>query len=202
MIHVMSSLREQRRAETRAAIVDAFLDLSHAGNDPISMPDVADRAGVSVRTLYRHFETRSELQTAAANHFNDRVRTRLDAEATVENFSQYLTELWTDFRLELPAVTAEHATAAGRELRATRLPSSRATIRRALSDVRGIDVDDELVDLIIALTSSSMFLELVDRMGHEPKDAVAMVTRTIEPLLAQTLPDQTPPPDSPRKTER
>ena len=192
MKYDMSSLRDRQRSATREAIVEAFLDLTHANTGTVSMPKVAETAGVSVRTLYRYFATRSALQTAAANHYNDRVRNRLDSDVDTTNFAEYLTELWTDFAAELPAVVAEHATPAGRELRAARLPESRATVRRAL---RAIDVadDDQLVDLVIALTSSSMFLELVDRMDHEPADAVAMVGRLIRLLLAD--PEHTRQPD-------
>ncbi len=184
MNHDMSSLRERQRTATRASIVEAFLDLTHTSTGTVSMPAVAESAGVSVRTLYRYFSTRSELQTAAANHYNDRVRNRLDSDITATNFVDYLTELWTDFAAELPAVVAEHATPAGRELRSTRLPSSRATVRDALADL-GLAVDDQLVDLVIAVTSSSMFLELVDRMGHEPEEAVAMASRVVWLLLSE-----------------
>jgi AcrR family transcriptional regulator len=193
----METLRDRRRVETRTAIIRAFLDLSHYGTGTVSMPDVAEEAGLSVRTVYRYFPTRSELHTAAANYFNDGVRSRLDADVSTANFTDYLTELWTDFQGELPAVVAEHATPAGRELRATRLPSARATVRRALEpigdDSTDARVDEELVDLIVALTSSSMFLELVHRMGHEPKVAVAMVTRTIQPLIATNRSTSTQP---------
>ena len=184
MNHDMSTLRERQRSATREAIVEAFLDLTHANTATVSMPAVADAAGVSVRTLYRYFATRSELQTAGANYFNDRARTLTDGELSAENFADYLTTLWNDFRRELPAVIAEHATPAGRELRATRLPGSRATVHRALSEAGVPDPDHDAVDLVIALTSSSMFLELVDRMGHEPDNAVAMVERTVRLLLA------------------
>ncbi|MGI9615501.1 MAG: TetR family transcriptional regulator [Acidimicrobiales bacterium] len=180
----MSTLRERQRSATRAAIVEAFLDLTHADSAIVSMPAVADAAGVSVRTLYRYFATRSELQTAGANYFNDRARTRTDGELSTENFGDYLAALWTDFQQQVPAVIAEHATPAGRELRATRLRSSRATVHRSLRDAGVADPDDAVVDLVIALTSSSMFLELVDRMDHEPEDAAAMIERTVRLLLA------------------
>lgn len=182
------TLRQRQRDATRAAIVGAFLDLSHDGNTvAISMPQVAEAAGISVRTLYRYFATKDDLQTAAANYFHDRVNGRAAtrrSEIDADNFDGYLLALWREFATETPAVVAEHATPAGRKLRAARLPDSRQTVRDALpGDAES--TDDELVDLLVAMTSSSMYLELVERMGHTPERAVRMVGRAIRGLLAQ-----------------
>ena len=183
------SRRERQKEDTRAAIIDAFLELSHDANTvAISVPAVADRASVSVRTVYRYFATKDELQTAAANLFNDRVTRQLRSTITPANFAEYLLELWSEFERETPAVLAEHATPTGRRLRATRLSGSRRTVRDAIGDT----ADDETVDLIIAVTSSSMYLELVDRMGHSPERAVAMVERAVRLLLADTAEPQEP----------
>ena len=53
-------------------------------------------------------------------------------------------------------------------MRVERLPQSRDRVERALpAEITG-QRRAEIVDLVIAVTSSSMFLELVDRMGHDP----------------------------------
>jgi AcrR family transcriptional regulator len=60
------TLRERRRQETDACLLDATLDLiAENGVDNLTMADVAERAGVSVRTLYRHFPDRPDLLAAA-----------------------------------------------------------------------------------------------------------------------------------------
>lgn len=187
MIHVMNleaqatgTLRERQQAETRAAIIDAYLELAHRdGAGQVSIPAVASAAGVSNRTVYRYFATKDELQTEAAFRFARRADAILgDRALDVDTVPQYLTGLWTDFAEALPAVIAEHASPAGRELRATRLDRSREQVRAALPKA-----DDETIDLVIALSSSSMFLELVDRMGHSPEQAVAMVLRPLRLLF-------------------
>jgi AcrR family transcriptional regulator len=59
-----SPLREGQAATTREAILRAFEELLLEGNEDVSMQAVATRAGVSVRTLYRHFENRDALALA------------------------------------------------------------------------------------------------------------------------------------------
>ncbi|MGF1598605.1 MAG: TetR/AcrR family transcriptional regulator [Acidimicrobiales bacterium] len=177
----MKDLRQRLRDTTRRAIVGAYLDLSHRdGQGQVSIPAVADRAGVSVRTVYRYFATKDDLQTEAAYHYARRAeRAMADRQLDAASFDDYLRHLWRDFATQLPAVIAEHATPAGRELRSTRLAHSRALVRHAVPGA-----DDDQVDLMIAITSSSMFLELVDRMGHEPDKAVELVTGVIRLILA------------------
>ncbi|MDQ1695110.1 MAG: TetR/AcrR family transcriptional regulator, regulator of autoinduction and epiphytic fitness [Frankiaceae bacterium] len=48
--------RLARSARTRRAIVDAMRSLHHAGDLRPTAPRVADRAGVSLRTVFQHFE--------------------------------------------------------------------------------------------------------------------------------------------------
>jgi AcrR family transcriptional regulator len=175
---VAHPLRDRQQAATRQAIIAAFLDLARWENAvAISIPAVASRAGLSVRTVYRYFATKSDLQTAAALNHDQRARTAIDAsQIDRANVAAYLRQLWTGFAADIPGVTAEHCTPAGRDLRATRLAGSRSIVRAALPP----GAADEVVDLIVAMTSSSMFLELVDRMGYRPDRAAAMVTVLVE----------------------
>jgi AcrR family transcriptional regulator len=188
------TLRDRQADATRRAIVDAFLDLAHAENVvSVSMPAVAAEAGVSVRTVYRYFPSKDALQDAAAQKFAEEAMTA-SGTTTVDtgNARHYLTELWTGFARQVPAVLAEHCTPVGRELRASRLPGARNIIRAALPAVAD---DPETVDLLVAVMSSSMFIELVVRMGHTPERAVAMVTDLAD-LIVDTAETVTAPTDT------
>ena len=92
--------------------------------------------------------------------------------------------LWTDLADHLPAVRVQHTTPDGRTLRAARLPDSRARSTAALSDEVTGERRREIIDLVIAVTSSSMFLELVDRMGHEPTRAAELAADLVELIVA------------------
>ena len=184
---------------TREAILDAFLALAHTTNAvTVSIPAVAAEAGVSVRTVYRYFPSKDELQDAAAYRFTTEALDgvgRLD-DTTVDDIEDHLTAMWSLFAQRIPALIAEHSTPAGRDLRSTRLPGSRELVRRQA----GIDLSDDDVDLLVAVLSSSMFLELVDRMGHDPSHAAALATRLGRLVLADAAsasPSTTDPTDTP-----
>jgi TetR/AcrR family transcriptional regulator, regulator of autoinduction and epiphytic fitness len=66
--------RSARAARTRDAVVDALLSLLDDGNLRPTARQVAQRAGVSLRSVYVHFDDLDDLFTAAAHQHFDRVR--------------------------------------------------------------------------------------------------------------------------------
>ncbi len=74
----MPNLIERRHEQTRAAIADAAVALfAERGFAETTMDDVADAAGVSRRTAYRHFPSKDDLVFEHPRrwlvHFNDHV---------------------------------------------------------------------------------------------------------------------------------
>jgi AcrR family transcriptional regulator len=62
-------LREQQLALTRTTILDALAaEITENGLVDLSIQAVADRAGVTHRTVYNHFPTREALNDAFAEH--------------------------------------------------------------------------------------------------------------------------------------
>ncbi len=62
--------RSARSAKTRDAIADALLDLLIDGNLRPTAKEIAERAGVSVRSVYVHFDDLEDLMVVAADrHF-------------------------------------------------------------------------------------------------------------------------------------
>ncbi|MBR1224826.1 MULTISPECIES: TetR/AcrR family transcriptional regulator [unclassified Bradyrhizobium] len=69
-----SELRDEYAALTRGRIVAAFVEsLADGAGDDVSMADVAKRAKVAERTIYRHFKTRAELLAAAGEWIENNV---------------------------------------------------------------------------------------------------------------------------------
>lgn len=57
--------RHQRRARNRAAVVDAILSLFREGNLETSPAEIAERAGVSERSVFRYFDDLDDLRREA-----------------------------------------------------------------------------------------------------------------------------------------
>lgn len=69
-----TSLRQEYKDQTRTRILDAAVALiEEAGETPLTMLAVAERAGVTDRTVYRHFETREALVRATWSRMQQRV---------------------------------------------------------------------------------------------------------------------------------
>ncbi len=180
-------LADRRAAVTRDAIrsaVEAILAEEHPTT--ISVPAVAKRAGVSVRTVYRYFPNKQALiDDVAESHMRRADELTTGREDLFDDPAAYLRVLWRDFATDVPAVRAQHASDAGAELRAHRLQVSRDGVRvrvdKAFPDT---SIGDRalLTDLLVAIPSSAMFLELHDRMGHQPDDAAALVIWAIDAI--------------------
>ena len=73
-----SSLRSEQAEQTRERIVRAAVDLlSGADAGDLSMNEVAGRAGVSVRTVYRNFATREALLDGVVGWIGDQLSRRV-----------------------------------------------------------------------------------------------------------------------------
>jgi TetR/AcrR family transcriptional regulator, regulator of autoinduction and epiphytic fitness len=65
--------RAARKAATRAAIADALLDLVTDGKLRPTAREIAERAGISLRSVYHHFDDLEDLFCVAARRQFDRV---------------------------------------------------------------------------------------------------------------------------------
>ena len=171
------ALREQQREATREQIIQAVHDvLAEESPATLSMPRIAERAGTSLRTLYRYFPTKEALVDAASESFRVPASV-VGGDVNLRTLPDYMETVWTGFTEIIGAIRAQHLTPAGRALRDARLPRNRRGVRESL-EADGIDLPDpdldRLVDLIVTMMSSSTYLELVDRLGHDEKDAARL----------------------------
>jgi AcrR family transcriptional regulator len=111
-----STLREDQARRTREIIVDALIEqLGDKGRDEFSMNELAERAGVSVRTVYRHFPKREDLY--------DAVQQTLDARMlpgpleSVDELPEHMDRMLEFFEQHPSFVEASHITGLGREVR-------------------------------------------------------------------------------------
>ena len=76
--------RSARAQRTRRAILDALLDLVEEGEVKPPAPRIAQRAGVSLRSIYQHFEDLEALFAAAHARYTERLLADVVSELPVE----------------------------------------------------------------------------------------------------------------------
>jgi AcrR family transcriptional regulator len=178
-------IRAQHRAATREQIIEAVHDvLTEESPATLSMPRVAARAGTSLRTLYRYFPTKEALIDAASQSF-EVSPAQVGGRIGLDNLAEYLRIQWSQFSSSVAAVRAQHMTPAGRAMRDRRLPRQRAGVRAELAE--HVDLPehelDLLTDLVVAALSSSMYLELVDRLGHAEDEAARLAAFAVNAIV-------------------
>lgn len=173
-------LRRRRAEVSRQAIRDAVAALlleEHPAN--LSVPAVAARAGVSVRTVYRYFPTKQDLLDDVAEIQQRRADAMVDGRQDMfERPQQYLSAMWSDFETDVEAIRAQHLSPLGADLRARRLQKTQAEMQVRLDKAfpeASVKDRRDLGDLLVTIMSSTAFLELHDRMGHSGTDAARLV---------------------------
>src|ERR1041384_885075 len=115
----VSPLRQQYAAQTRTRILDAAIDgLKEGDLEGLTIAKVAADAGVTERTVYRHFKTREDLIKAVWPRMQARIGTS-GVPQTVEALIAAPGRIYPRFDAEAGAVRASMYSQAGREIRAT-----------------------------------------------------------------------------------
>jgi len=144
-----STLRDQQADLTRELIMRAFTELLRTDHpDAITYPQVAEAAGVSLRTVYRYFPTRADLLRIAAARFGelagdaaeDLQRTVRDLAGTVPHIGRLFDEHTNVFRalseIELERPRRDAVTAAVAEVSGNLAPSEARRAEAMLGYIR------------------------------------------------------------------
>jgi AcrR family transcriptional regulator len=182
------SLQDEHVATTRKRILDAAAELiieEHPAT--LSMLAIAKRAGVSVRTVYRHFPNKEALLDAIAEIGNEETVSGFAfQELRLDNLHEFTAQLWGELVHTRALVQAQSVTPFGHELRKKRADRRRRIIERVLAEEH-VDLPPEdhrrLVALIAHLMSRDSLFELTDLLGLSVDDAAALVTWTIRTVV-------------------
>jgi AcrR family transcriptional regulator len=170
-----SPLRTDQAEQTRQRIVQAAVDLLSEGDArDLSMADVAERAGVSVRTVYRSFASKDELLDAVIGWINSHLRstgvtgpprTRHDYESTTAAVVEGLFEIEPLYRalFATPEGRASHQRQAGRT---ESMREAYAAELEGLDDGQG----QRLLAVLHLLASSNGALFMKDYWDLPPED--------------------------------
>lgn len=85
--------RRQRTVDSRARIVSAMLELTHAGHISVSAELVAERANVGLRTVFRHFNDMDSLYREMSLAIEARLREEVSPGFTSTEWREQLAEL-------------------------------------------------------------------------------------------------------------
>lgn len=176
-----NSRRREQADATRERIVEAGSALLHTSSirdwRALTIKSVADQAGVSERTVYRHFGTERGLR--------DAVMHRLEREAGVD-----LADLRLDDIADVTASVLRYVSAYPADTAPTVDPTlddadarRKAALERAVADATGewSDGDRRLVSAVLDLLwSLSSYESLVTRWDLGPDEAVRGITWIID----------------------
>lgn len=180
-------LRERQAQLARDSMIDALLDALEAGEEELPMTELARRAGVSRRTLYRYFGSRDELTAAAAERLykgDGALPTQIEsAEDLIDNFRRS-----TAISLRRPALArALLSMPEGKAVREQIMPERAASIERALAETWVGSSDEErrhALAIVRMLCSARSWVSLLDDQAIPPEEGMEAVAWALEVILA------------------
>ena len=181
-----SSLRDEQAAKTRQRILAATVEMiADETADGLTIPAVARRAGVAVRTVYRYFPTRDDLLRVAGGEFDDRVGFREFA-GEIEGLDPQLRDLYARYARNEAIVRAALDTRSGRELRSrARRDRIRGLERTLGSLLDGLEPDERTMRLALVYLffSAQTWRLLVDYTDMTSDEAAATSSLGLKTVL-------------------
>ncbi len=137
--------RRYRRQRNRASVVDALLDLYRDGNLRPSSTEIAERAGLSSRSLFRYFDDVDDLMRSAVRRQQQRALPLLTIDAGVDAPLHVRATALVEQRFRLfdavaPAATVSRLQAPFQSTIASELAQGRAYLRAQLVELFGAEL--------------------------------------------------------------
>ena len=187
--------RRARRERGRIAVSDAVIDLVVEGNADPTAEQVAKRAGVSVASLFRYFETLKELRQETLRRYFKRYDHLFQLPDIAESTLEHRTQVLVNRRAKLYETTGPMCRQARR--RAPDLPdldeelhSTRAMqadqIRQCFAhelEALSPSASDDLVATISTLTSFESWEQIVHDHNRTPQEVRRAWTSAVHRLL-------------------
>jgi len=188
------SLHDEHAAATRQRIVDAVANLiveEHPAS--LSVPAIAARAGVSLRTVYRYFPTKEALIDTVSNLNSpeDTLRAFPPDKLQLDDLDEYVPQLWGELEHTRASIRAQMATPIGVQMAKKRAKRRNEVVERVLADEGvALEPDDQrrLVAMISMLMSRTALFELTDVHGLSVEEAARTAVWTTKAIFeaAQT----------------
>jgi AcrR family transcriptional regulator len=179
-------LREKQAKQLRVAVLEAVIaKLESEAPDDVSMSDIAQAAGISLRTLYRYFPDRASLLQSAGEHLYSSLGVPVDI-AEPEDITRSFIEAARRLAVRPRLTRALVRTGAGQVARSAMRKKRVQAIRTALKPVTsGLDADlvRRATALITHLCSATSWVTIADESGLSDADAQTAVSWGIDTLI-------------------
>ncbi|MBE1526841.1 AcrR family transcriptional regulator [Sphingopyxis sp. OAS728] len=178
-------MRQQKAEATRDAILQSMADLmEECGPEAVSNRQLAERAGVTEITIYRHFESRGALLAALWDRRNRIEGVKGGFPETLDGIVGRLDELFASFDQTPAHIQATLTTPQGRTLRASRDADRRAAFLKAVDEAPGLDGEEKLAaaSVLQLLYSAYAWLSMREQWGmtaEQSAKAAAWAARTL-----------------------
>lgn len=188
--------RTARSARTREAVVAAVLELVRAGNPRPTAKEIAARAGISLRSVYVHFDDLDDLFAAAGARQGEEVTHLLyaiDAElprrARIDEVTAQRAALWEALAPVRRAAMIWASTSSTLRAGAQRMThrAVRDLARVFADELEPLDAEqrDLLIEALHMATSAGAWAVLRDERDLDVEHACAVVRASMTALLEQ-----------------
>jgi AcrR family transcriptional regulator len=186
--------RRLRREQNREAVLDALVQLFREGVYQPSSNDIAERAGLSPRSLFRYFDDVDDLNRAAIDRQLAAARPLLElgvgpSAPTSEKIEQLVEARVRLFETIAPAARAARVCAHRHPVIAAQLRESRSYLRNQLRRLFSVELGGDriaLLSAIDALCSFETYELLHGDQGLSRSKTVATLTGALTTLLDAT----------------
>ena len=182
-----SPLREHQAERTRELILDAATQqLSDGGIQELNIPRIARRAGISIRTVYRHFPTREVLLDDLSRWLEEKV-VAVPPAKSIEDLQSGPLRTFPAFDENEALLRAHWITGPGREVRSRGRQRRLANYRRLLDDAsKNLSPAEqrEVLTVIAFLLSSRTWQVFKDEFGMNGDASGKAVSWAVTTLIA------------------
>ncbi len=188
--------RAARALRTRRAVADALLHLIEEGDLRPTSRSIAERAGVSERTIFQHFDDLENLFGVAASRVGDRILQNLShisAEGPFEERLQvYMNELLYLHEAMTPVRRASRLHEPFSPVIDRSLAQLRDTLRRGIERVFGCELAQwsgheqrEILEALAVIAAWSSWENMRKHMGFSPERARRVIELGFRAVLRQ-----------------
>lgn len=168
-------LRARNKEEARVRILDAVIELLVEANE-LNHDAVAQRTGISRRTVYRYFEDRQALLGAASERVRELAGARVSFPKTEEDLLD-THSIYTGLDRIAPLATLVRSTPQGRSMRLAQKKERQASYTAVTADaVKELSAEDQrLATAMLQVLHTTPWLEMRDHWDL-PGEKIARVT--------------------------